>query len=139
MSLVEEHIHRLMTNFAENCKKPEQRMLASIPETAVDDRECVKQFMGRMLELMEAFDFLCSVIILTTIQSEETVKKFGLTAKWFRVKHRECFNKDATPKVHLSETLSKNFSNISAWDFSTRAQYSVPITRTTSSLIYSPI
>jgi len=72
-------------------------MLASIPETAVDDRECVKFFMGRMLELMEAFDFPCSVMIWTKIRSEETIKQFGLAAKWFGVKYREYFNKDATP------------------------------------------
>ena len=70
-----------MTNSTEICYKTEQLMLASIPETAVDDRACVKLFMGRMLELMEAFDFLCSVIIRTTIQSDETIKQFGLAAK----------------------------------------------------------
>ena len=79
-------------------------MLASIPETAVDDREYVKLFMGRIMKLMEAFDFLCSVMIRTTIRSEETIKQFGLAAKWFEFKYWEYFNKDATPKVHLLET-----------------------------------
>ena len=67
MPLVGENIHRLLTNSAQFFSKTEELMLASIPETAVDDQECVKQFMGRMLELMEAFDFLCSVMIRTTI------------------------------------------------------------------------
>ena len=53
---------------------------------------------------MEAFDFLCSVMIRTTSRSEETIKQFGLAAKWFGVKYWEYFNKDATPKVHLLET-----------------------------------
>ena len=81
MSLVGEHIHRLMISSTEICNKTEQIMFASIPETAVDDREYVKLFMGRMLKLMEAFDFLCSVMIRTMIRSEETIKQFGLAAK----------------------------------------------------------
>ena len=64
MSLVGEHIHRLMINAAEIYYKTEQLMLA-------------------------------------TIQSEETIKRFGLAAEWFGVKYREYFNKDTTPKVHL--------------------------------------
>ena len=123
MSLVGEHIHRLMISSTEICYKTEQIMLASIPEIAVDDREYVKLFMGRMLKLMEAFDFLCSVTIRTTIRSEETIKQFGLAAKWFEFKCWEYFNKDALPRcIFWKRTLSKNCSDRSASDFSTRAQ-----------------
>ena len=53
---------------------------------------------------IQAFDFLCSVMNQTTIQSIETIEQFGLVAKWFGVKYREYFSKLATPKVHYLET-----------------------------------
>ena len=67
-------------------------------------RDSINLFMGRMLELMEAFDFACAVMTRTTIQNEEIIAKFGSAAKWFAVKYREYFSKDANPKVHYLET-----------------------------------
>lgn len=72
MSLVGEQIHRLMSNSTEICARTEGLMLASIPDgpiTAYADRDSVTLFMGRMLELIEAFDFLCAAMTRTTIQS----------------------------------------------------------------------
>ena len=59
--------------------------------------------MGRMLELMEAFDFVCAMMTRTTIQKKETIAKIGSVAKWFAVKYREYFSKDAPRKVHYLE------------------------------------
>ena len=77
-------------------------MLASV--TTDEGLDSIKLFMGHMLELMEAFDFLCAVMTRTTIQSEETIAEFGSAAKWLGVKYWEYFSKDATPKVHYLET-----------------------------------
>jgi hypothetical protein len=107
MSLVGDHIHRLMINSLAICNRTQTLMLESIPvgsATAEEDCASIEWFMGRMLELMEAFDLLCAVMNKTAIQSEETIENFGLVAKWFGVKYREYFNKLATPKVHYLET-----------------------------------
>ena len=48
--------------------------------------------------------------IRTTIQSEETIKQFGLAAKWVGVKYREYFNKD-----HTNNVFTDLFANIKNW------------------------
>ena len=85
MSLVGEHIHRLITNSSEICKRTEELMFASV--TADEDRDSITTFMGHMLELMEAFDFLCAVMTQTTIQSEDTIAKIWIRGKmvWSQV------------------------------------------------------
>ena len=66
--------------------------------------DSINLFMSLMLELMKDFDFVDAVMTRTTIQKEETIAKCGSAAKWFAVKYREYFSKDATPKVHYLET-----------------------------------
>ena len=60
--------------------------------------------MSLMLELMKDFDFVDAVMTRTTIQKEEAIAKCGSAAKWFAVKYREYFSKDATLKVHYLKT-----------------------------------
>lgn len=74
MSLVGEHIHRLMVNSGKICQRSKILMLLSIDEDLPDcvaKRASVELFMGQMIELMDAFDWLCSVMNKTVIQSEQ--------------------------------------------------------------------
>ena len=38
------------------------------------------------------------------MRRDDPIAKFGSAAKWFAVKYREYFSKDATPKVHYLDT-----------------------------------
>lgn len=58
---------------------------------------------AQVQELMDAFDFLSSVMSRNEIQSAETIEKFRFVAEYFGQIHRSYLNKNATPKVHLLE------------------------------------
>ena len=106
MSLVGEHIHRLLTNSAEICRNTKALMLLSIPEGspgAEAKRLKVTTFMGHMLELMDTLDYLCAVMHKTDIQSETAIDEFEMVAMYFGQIYRSHFNRKGTPKLHVLE------------------------------------
>ena len=58
---------------------------------------------AQVQELMDAFDFLSSVMSRNDVQSAETIEQFRIVAEYFGQIYRSYLNKNATPKVHLLE------------------------------------
>jgi len=102
MSLVGEHVHRVMENSREICSRTAELMLSGV--TDVDLREDIVLFMEHLEELMDTFDWICSVMNSMEIQSEDTIADFILATEHFGKKYRQYLNKSATPKVHLLES-----------------------------------
>ena len=78
MSLIGEHIHRLLKHCDDICSRTEDLILRNLalspdPKTTVAR---VRQFMDQMLELMKCFDFLSSVMCRMEKQDEETIETF---------------------------------------------------------------
>ena len=103
MSLVGEHIYRLLTNSAEICRKTKALMLLSIPEGspgAEAKRLKVDVFMEHILHTL---DFFCAVMRKTNIQSETAIDEFKIVAVYFEQIYRRQNNRKGTPKLHVLE------------------------------------
>jgi hypothetical protein len=103
MTLVGEHIRRLLTNCEEICLLTKAMMLLRIPEDSPrcqEKRAKVEVFMGNMMELMDTFDYLCSVMQSTDVQSEDAIDVFCITAEFFGEIYRRYLSKNGTQKLH---------------------------------------
>jgi hypothetical protein len=106
MTLVGEHVHRLLTNCEEICFQTKSMMLRHLPAGILngqEKRDKVDVFMGHMVELMDTFDYLCSMMQKTEVQSDEAIDVFSMAAEYFGIIYRRYLNKRGTHKLHLLE------------------------------------
>ena len=112
--LVGEHIHRLLEKSGSICERTEQLILRSIDPNDTVLREKAILLVGKVLDLMVAFDFICSVIASTEVQSEDTIEKIAKVVHYFG-KSIVNKNKQHQSFIFWRVILSTSFAALKSW------------------------
>lgn len=102
MTLVGEHIHRLCTDRHAIMEESRELMLRGLAE-GDPLREEIVQVIDQLEELLECFDYICSVMTRMEIQPPEVIISFRKVAKYCGEVFRSYLGVNGTPKLHCLE------------------------------------